>query len=538
MSDVLSRNCLKSNIWISAVALMVALPIFVVLLSWLLPEHGLWAHFAEVLLPNLLASTAILLLGVGLGSALLGTVLAYLVVMVEFPGRRWLEWALFLPFAIPAYVLAFVYLGVFDYAGYAQVWLREALGLPGFDIRAGSWAIILTFVLVFYPYVYMMARASFQRQRINMIEAGKLLGAGPFRVFFQISLPMARPAVAAGVLVTLMETLADFGVVGLFNYDTFTTAIYSAWGDFRSIEVAAQLASLLVLVAFLLIYFEKKARGQAKYYSADVSHKKPYQPQGVRAWLISGLVFGVFMLAFAMPMLQLLLWALESYAEEWSVKYLSLFKSTGILTVLAALITIVLATILALPSHCKQQSSWLNNVTRLATLGYALPGSVMAVGLLYGVNQLSLINMHFGGESINHLLFGSIALLIFAYVSRFMAIAYNSIDASAQQIKPVYAQSARLLGASRLRLVWQVYLPMMTPGIMAGGLLVAVDVMKELPATYLLRPFGWDTLAIQVYELSAEGLFERAAVPALMMVMIGAVLMGVFQYLDKKSAKV
>ena len=538
MSDVLSRNCLKSNIWISAVALMVALPIFVVLLSWLLPEHELWAHFAEVLLPNLLASTAILLLGVGLGSALLGTVLAYLVVMVEFPGRRWLEWALFLPFAIPAYVLAFVYLGVFDYAGYAQVWLREALGLPGFDIRAGSWAIILTFVLVFYPYVYMMARASFQRQRINMIEAGKLLGAGPFRVFFQISLPMARPAVAAGVLVTLMETLADFGVVGLFNYDTFTTAIYSAWGDFRSIEVAAQLASLLVLVAFLLIYFEKKARGQAKYYSADVSHKKPYQPQGVRAWLISGLVFGVFMLAFAMPMLQLLLWALESYAEEWSVKYLSLFKSTGILTVLAALITIVLATILALPSHCKQQSSWLNNVTRLATLGYALPGSVMAVGLLYGVNQLSLINMHFGGESINHLLFGSIALLIFAYVSRFMAIAYNSIDASAQQIKPVYAQSARLLGASRLRLVWQVYLPMMTPGIMAGGLLVAVDVMKELPATYLLRPFGWDTLAIQVYELSAEGLFERAAVPALMMVMIGAVLMGVFQYLDKKSAKV
>ena len=538
MSDVLSRNCLKSNIWISAVALMVALPIFVVLLSWLLPEHELWAHFAEVLLPNLLASTAILLLGVGLGSALLGTVLAYLVVMVEFPGRRWLEWALFLPFAIPAYVLAFVYLGVFDYAGYAQVWLREALGLPGFDIRAGSWAIILTFVLVFYPYVYMMARASFQRQRINMIEAGKLLGAGPFRVFFQISLPMARPAVAAGVLVTLMETLADFGVVGLFNYDTFTTAIYSAWGDFRSIEVAAQLASLLVLVAFLLIYFEKKARGQAKYYSADVSHKKPYQPQGVRAWLISGLVFGVFMLAFAMPMLQLLLWALESYAEEWSVKYLSLFKSTGILTVLAALITIVLATILALPSHCKQQSSWLNNVTRLATLGYALPGSVMAVGLLYGVNQLSLINMHFGGESINHLLFGSIALLVFAYVSRFMAIAYNSIDASAQQIKPVYAQSARLLGASRLRLVWQVYLPMMTPGIMAGGLLVAVDVMKELPATYLLRPFGWDSLAIQVYELSAEGLFERAAVPALMMVMIGAVLMGVFQYLDKKSAKV
>ena len=172
----------------------------------------------------------------------------------------------------------------------------------------------------------------------------------------------------------------------------------------------------------------------------------------------------------------------------------------------------------------------------MATLGYALPGSVMAVGLLYGVNQISAINIHFGGESINHLIFGSIALLIFAYVSRFMAIGYSSIDASAQQIKPVYTQSARLLGASRMRMIWQVYLPMMKPGILAGGLLVAVDVMKELPATYLLRPFGWDTLAIQVYELSAEGLFERAAIPALIMVVFGAMLMGVFQYLDKKTS--
>ncbi|HIM54717.1 MAG TPA: iron ABC transporter permease [Gammaproteobacteria bacterium] len=513
------------------------MPIFVVALSWLFPEHELWAHFSQTLLPSLIGSTAILLVGVGIGVTLLGTILAYLVVMVEFPGRQWLEWALFLPFAIPAYVLAFVYLGVFDYSGYAQVWMREVLGLPGFDIRAGSWAIILTFVLVFYPYVYMMARASFKRQKINMIEAGKLLGASPLRVFFKISLPLARPAAAAGLLVTLMETLADFGVVSLFNYDTFTTAIYSAWGDFRSIEVAAQLASLLVLVAFFLIYFEKKARGQAKYYSADVSNKKPYHATGVVGWLIALFVFGVFMLSFAMPMLQLVIWGWESVGEEWSAKYIDLIASTSILTIAAALITVGIATVLALPGHCKQNSLWLKGVIRLATLGYALPGSVMAVGLLYGINQISAINMYFGGESINHIIFGSIALLLFAYVSRFMAIAYSSIEASAQQIKPVFTQSAQLLGASRLRLIWQVYLPMMTPGVLAGGLLVAVDVMKELPATYLLRPFGWDTLAIQVYELSAEGLYERAAVPALIMVVFGSILMLIFQGLDKKSSK-
>jgi len=531
------KKCLNTKTGISLLALLVALPIFVVAFSWLLPESELWAHFSENLLSNLIRSTAVLLVGVGIGVTFLGTVLAYLVIMVEFPGRKWLEWALFLPFAIPAYVLAFVYLGVFDYAGYAQVWMRETLGLPGFDIRAGSWAIILTFILVFYPYVYMMARASFKRQKINMIEAGKLLGAGPFKVFFKISLPLARPAVAAGLLVTLMETLADFGVVGLFNYDTFTTAIYSAWGDYRSIEVAAQLASLLVLVAFLLIYFEKKTRGQAKYYSTNVSDKKPYQANGVTAWVITLFVFGVFMLSFAMPMLQLVIWGWESVAQEWSAKYFDLISSTTILTFSAVAITLVIATILALPNRCKQDSTWLKSVIRLATLGYALPGSVMAVGLLYGINQISAVNIYFGGESINHLIFGSIALLLFAYVSRFMAIAYSSIEASAQQIKPVLTQSARLLGASRLRLIGRIYLPIMTPGILAGGLLVAVDVMKELPATYLLRPFGWDTLAIQVYELSAEGLFERAAVPALIMVVFGSVLMLVFQVLDKNASK-
>ena len=214
--------------------------------------------------------------------------------------------------------LAFVYLGVFDYSGYAQVWLREYTGMPGFDIRAGSWAIILTFTLVFYPYVYMMARASFKRQKIQMIEAGKMLGAKPFEVFWRISVPLARPAIAAGLLVTLMETLADFGVVSLFNYSTFTTAIYSAWGDFRSIEVAAQLASILVLIAFFLIYFEKKARGKAKYYSSDVSHVRPYEANGLIGWLLFVLVFGVFMLSFAMPMLQLIIWSLKNMVEELS----------------------------------------------------------------------------------------------------------------------------------------------------------------------------------------------------------------------------
>ncbi|MDP6164402.1 MAG: iron ABC transporter permease [Candidatus Thioglobus sp.] len=513
-------------------ALSVSFPIIVVCSAWLFPGTELWGHFAENLLPELISSTLVLLLGVGIGVSVLGTVLAYLVVMVDFPGRAWLEWALFLPFAIPAYVLAFVYLGVFDYSGYAQVWLREYTGVPGFDIRAGSWAIILTFILVFYPYVYMMARASFKRQKIQMIEAGKMLGAQPLRVFWKISVPLARPAVAAGLLVTLMETLADFGVVSLFNYSTFTTAIYSAWGDFRSIEVAAQLASILVLIAFFLIYFEKKARGRAKYYSSDVSHNRPYKANSVIGWLLFLFVFVVFMLSFAMPMLQLIIWSLEKYSVEINQMYSGYFSATGILTISATILTVTIATLLALPSRRKAESKGLQMLIRFSTLGYALPGSVMAVGLLYGVQNISLISIYLGGESINHILFGSVALLLFAYVSRFMAIAYNSTSASSEQIKPVFEQSARLLGSSRIRLIREIYLPMMTPGILAGGLLVAVDVMKELPATYLLRPFGWDTLAIRVFELSSEGLYDRAAIPALMMVFLGAIIMLLFIKLD------
>ena len=452
----MKENFIKSNIWLGALALAIALPIFVVGSAWFLPGTDLWSHFAQTLLPELVSSTLILLIGVGIGVSVLGTVLAYLVVMVDFPGRAWLEWALFLPFAIPAYVLAFVYLGVFDYSGYVQVWLRENLGIPGFDIRSGHWAIILTFVLVFYPYVYMMARASFKRQKIQMIEAGKMLGAKPLRVFWRISVPLARPAIAAGLLVTLMETLADFGVVSLFNYSTFTTAIYSAWGDFRSIEVAAQLASLLVVVSFFLIYFERKARGKAKYYSSDVSNIKAYYAKGITGWLIFIFVFGVFMLSFAMPLLQILIWSSEVFSLEWSDRYFDYFASSGILTISATALIVVIATILALPSRRKSESKTLQLLIRFSTLGYALPGSVMAVGLLYGVQNISLISIYFGGSSINHILFGSVALLLFAYVSRFMAIAYNSTSASAEQIKPVYGQSARLLGASRFRLINEV----------------------------------------------------------------------------------
>lgn len=517
-------NNLLTKICISILALLIALPILAVMAAWLAPSGEMWAHFAKTMLADLLTSTAILLLGVAVGVGTLGTVLAYVVVMVQFPGRQWLQWALFLPFTIPAYVLAFVYLGVFDYAGQVQTYFRSNFGIAGFDLRASNTAIITVFVLAFYPYVYMIARASFQRQKRAIVEAGKVLGASPCRVFWRLSAPLARPAIAAGVLVTAMETLADFGVVSLFNYPTFTTAIYSAWSDFRSIALAAQLASLLVMLAFVLIYLQQKTE-KGNYYGSDILQTTPYRATGVIGYLITLAVVAVLALSFVLPLLQLLVWSMQ--ANDLALaQYSPAFLASLALTALATALTVPVAIILALP---RVGSRYLNAIIRLATLGYALPGSVLAVGLLYGVWQIAA----FLGDAWQYTLFAPLGLLLVAYMSRFTAVAHQSIAAAAKQIQPLHSQNATLLGAGYWRLLTKVYLPMLLPGILAGSLLVAVDVLKELPATYLLRPLGWDTLAVQVYELSSEGLFALASPPALLLVLLSTLLLAGFHLLDR-----
>lgn len=527
--------CLTSRILILLLAGLIALPMLVVSSSWLMPISDLWQHFQETLLTELLSNTAILLFGVAIGVGVLGTVLAWLVVMVEFPLRKYLEWALFLPFAIPAYVLGFVYLGLFDYAGVFQTFLRESLGLSGFDLRAGYLPVILTFVLVFYPYVYIMCRASFKRQQANIYAQARLLGVSPWQVFWRISVPLARPAIVAGVLVTMMETLADFGMVSLFNYDTLTTAIYSAWGDFRSVSVAAQLASLLVLIAGFFIVIDKLGQKNSKYYNSEVTKHRPYKLSGFRAYLTTGFILSILFLSFILPVSQLIIWSYNAF--DWHsliTRNLELATNTISLSLIATIIIITIASILALPNRCLKNHPASTIATKISTLGYAIPGSVMAVGLLYGVASLSNLTQAWFDVSLSQYLFGGIVLLLFAYTSRFMAVAFNAIDSATAQIKPSLTQSAQLLGANHISTAFKIQLPLMLPGIVAACLLVLVDVSKELPATYLLRPFGWDTLAVEVYELSSEGLYEQAAAPALIMVLIAMMLIVFFQRFDRR----
>lgn len=501
---------------------VVIMPVLVTALAWLQPTPELWAHLGSVLLPSLLRNTAVLLLGVGFGTLVLGVSLAWLTATCDFPGRRLFDWALMLPLAVPGYVLAFVFVGLLDFSGPVQTALRDIFGaqfrLP--PIRsAGGVVIVLT--LAFYPYVYMLARAAFLGQGQTLFEAARMQGMRPWEAFLRVSLPMARPAIAAGLSLALMETLADFGAVSIFNFDTFTTAIYKAWFGFFSLETAAQLASLLLLFVLVALFLERRARGRARYFQASAKGRggrlrlrRPW------AWAASGFALLVLSCGFLVPVGQLLVWAWQN-TGDFDSRYLGLLLHTLQLGVMAAAATVLIAILLAYARRV-ENDSLTRRAVAAATIGYAMPGSVLAVGIMLSFtwidNRLAEL-LGTGGQWLS----GTVFALILAYITRFMAVAHGAVDSSLEQIRPVLGDAARLLGARHIEVIRRVYVPMLRPGLLTAALLVAVDVMKELPATLLLRPFGWDTLAVQIFELTSEGMWQRAALPAVVLVALGLV---------------
>lgn len=501
------------NLVLGFLLIILLLPTLQLLSGWFTTDSQLWQHFADTLLLDLVGNTAMLLLGVSIGTLLLGVGLAWLVVMFEFPGRRWLSWLLLLPFAMPAYVLAFVFLGVFDYSGNVQQTLSQ-IGWQPIDIRDGVWGPALVLSLVFYPYVYILSKSAFSNQSITHIETARSLGCGANCIFWRVSLPLARPAIAAGLSLALMETLADFGTVQLFNYATFTTAIYSAWEDFRSLAVAAQLSSLLLVFALVLLGTERLTRGKRRYTQQNRLTKPPFELTRMQRWALSLSIWGFLALTLGIPLVQLLIWASQTLQQEWDSRYIDWFNNTLMLSVLAALIIVSFALFLNAVQSQRHASRLLRFSIEVGKMGYALPGIVLAIGIM---GLLAMLNNWLGTQWF----LGGLFALLLAYLVRFMAVAYGPVQSRFLNIKPSIIEAARNMGASRWRLAWQIYLPLLKPGILSALLLVFMDVSKELPATYLLRPFGWDTLAIRIFELSAEGLYERAAIPSLLLLLIG-----------------
>ena len=510
------------------IAGVVAAPILVVALAWLTPAGDVWRHLVHTVLGELLRHTAVLMFGVGLGVFVLGAGLAWLIAMCEFPGRRVFDWALMLPLAVPAYVLAFVAVALLDFSGPVQGMLRTVFGSSAWfpPIRSAG-GVIGVMVLAFYPYVYMLARAAFLAQGRRMLETGRVYGLTPWAAFVRVALPMARPALAAGVALALMEALADFGAVAVFNYDTFTTAIYKAWQGLFSLPAAAQLASLLLLFMALALIGEQQLRGRARYHVALRQERvERYRLTGYRALLATVACSAVLLLAFIIPVGQLLRWVWSAARTDLDARYLRFFFNTVFLGAAAAVATTFCALLLAYTYRLKPDR-WVAGAVRFATLGYALPGSVLAVGIMLSFVWL---DRHLAqalqaglGIAAGPLLTGTLVALLLAYGVRFMAVAYGPIDSSFERIKPSLWQAARSLGASNREILWRVSIPLLRSGLLSAGLLVFVEVMKEMPATLLLRPFGWDTLATRVFEMTSEGQWERAALPAVTLVLAGLI---------------
>lgn len=507
-------------------AALVLLPIGVIVFSWADAQTEIWQHLIATGLGQLLSNTFWLVLGVGLSSIFLGVSLAWLTAMCDFPGRKWLDWALMLPLAIPTYVVAFVFLGLLGYMGPVQTLWRELTGgqLDFPDIRS-TWGVVFTMTCVLYPYVYMLARTAFLSQGRTLIDASRTLGVGPWPSFFKVALPMARPAIAAGAALALMETLADFGAVSVFNYDTFTTAIYKSWFGFFNLTAAAQLASLLLLFVALSLFAEQRARGGGRVFQAPRRAREHFKLTGLQAWLASAYCLLVFAIAFAIPVMQLVFWSVEA-GYGLDERYLALIGHTFTLGLIASMVCVAAAFAVAYGQKLLGRRHAGLSV-RIAGLGYALPGSVLAVGIMvaFAFVDRELINpvRLWLGMNAEQILVGSVAALVLAYVIRFFSVAFGPVQSSLERIKPSFQEAAQTLGASQWQVLRRIYLPLLTPGLLTALLLVLVDTMKEMPATLLLRPFGWDTLAVRIYEMTSEGDWLRASLPALTLVLISII---------------
>lgn len=513
------------------VALLAGLPVASVGLNLFVGGTSeTWSHLSQTVLPEYIANSLKLCLGVGLGVAVVGVATAWLTAMHDFPGRRFFEWALVLPLAVPAYVMAYVYTDFLQFVGPVQSTLRAAFGwefgdywFP--DIRTLPGAVLM-FVCVLYPYVYLLARTAFLERASGMLEAARTLGMGPWRAFFAVSLPLARPAIVAGVALALMETLADYGTVAYFAVNTFTTGIYRAWFSLGDRVAAAQLAAMLLAFVLFLLMAERVSRGRARYHNTT-GRNRPLagaRLRGAAALAAVGTCALPLLLGFVLPALLLLKMALTEGDAQFGERFLVLSRNSFLLAGVTAACGVLIALLLAYGARLSK-GAFAAGLNRLVGLGYAVPGAVIAVGVLIPVTRLDhwLAGQWAAwfGHNPGLLLTGGVAALIYAYLVRFLAVALHTVESSLAKITPSMDDAARSLGLGQGETLRRVHAPLLRGSLLTAGLLVFVDVMKELPATLVMRPFNFDTLATQAYTLASDERLAEASTAALAIVVVG-----------------
>jgi len=516
-----------------AIALLVATPILFIASSVLSAPSEVWGHLAETVLSRYLRNSIVLAIGVSTGVIAIGVSTAWLVSTCEFGGRRIWEGALLFPLAAPAYLLAYTYTDFLEFSGPVQTLLRHVFGWEYGDywfpnVRSIGGAILLL-ALTLYPYVYLLARVAFLEQSLCTLEASRILGCSPWRSFWTVALPLARPAIAAGTALALMETLNDFGTVQYFGVDTFTTGIYRTWFAMGDRAAATQLAAVLLVLVFGLLALERRSRRDVAYYQVNATHNQAIPRfvlsgwRQVAAWLTCGTPV---VLGFLIPALVLLEMAIANADQVFNRQFWTFAQNSLLVASVTAILAVFVALFLAYSVRLSPR--WFIVLSsRIAAIGYAIPGAAIAVGVLIPAglfdNTLDAWLRRTWGISSGLILSGTMFILVFAYLVRFLAVSYGGIEASLGKIAPSLDEASRNLGTSPSQTLFKIHIPLLRGGMVTAAMTVFVDVMKELPATLALRPFNFDTLAVRIYSLAADERLAEASGLALALVAVGMI---------------
>ncbi len=512
---------------------IVVLPVFSVLYLAFFPDENIWPHLIDTTLPRYLTTTLKLMIGVGALTLVIGLATAWTVTMCEFPGRKFFEWALLLPFAVPAYVIAYVYTSLLDYAGPVQKTLREWFGWQNAsdywfpEIRSLEGAILMI-GLVLYPYVYLLGRAAFMEQSPSLFAVSRSLGHSALSTFFRVVLPIARPAIAVGLSLVLMETLNDFGTVDFFAVQTLTLGLFDTWMNLGNLGGAAQIASTMLIFVVILVTLERYSRRRQQQFAArdnrDPIHR--FTMSFPRQMICLAVCAAPLLFGFIIPGATLGYYAWEYFDESWNSSFIRNTFNSLFLSGTAALTTLLIGITLAYSRRLHNTRS-MQVLMRLSSLGYAMPGAVLAVGVIIPLagfdNWLDGLMRDYFGFSTGLLLSGSAFALVFAYTVRFLAVSAGSVESALQKITPSMDMASRSLGHTPGKTLVKVHLPMLRGTLITAALVVFVDCMKELPATLILRPFNFETLATYVYQFASDEMLYQSALPSLIIVLAGIV---------------
>ncbi|RPA67694.1 iron ABC transporter permease [Cyclobacteriaceae bacterium YHN15] len=530
--EVVKRNYYWWNKWTGyslLILLLVATPLFTIFIKLFDNPGGSWSHIANNLLFGYFQNTILLLLGVAFFTFLLGVSTAWLVSNYEFPGRKYFEWLLILPLGFPGYIMAYTYVGILDYTGPLQVFLRNTFDISFkgsvIDIMNLPGAIFILSITLF-PYVFLISRASFVQQSKTLQEASYLLGTNRLKTFYKVALPMARPAIVAGIALASMEVLNDYGTVKYFGVNTFTTGIFRAWFSLGDSSTAIYLAAILMVFVFVILYLESLQRGQRQFSSVHGTQRPTVRlhPTFGKKLFYSAICLVIFLLSFLFPFLQLLHWVNMTYSKVVNQDFfLLIYRSFGLAAVSG--IIIVIFSVVLLYALRLSPFKWVKNITKISTLGYAIPGAVIAVGVMIPFIALDkwIYGTLISSKTAGLFFSGTLFALVFAYLVRFMAVGYNPVEAGFQKIGIHVNEASRLLGTRSTKTLWKIDLPLIKTSLVTGIILVFVDVLKELPLTLILRPFNYQTLATKAFDMATNEMIAESANAALIIILTGII---------------